>query len=102
MLVVNAINKVAGSTKNSQYLIPPKDFLKMEKFARNIGLSIIGFYHSHPDSDCHPSNFDRQHAWPWFAYIIVSVKESRSLKMTSWVLADNRTAFVRERLIVFS
>ena len=34
---------------------------------------IIGWYHSHPDHPARPSEYDRDHAWPWYSYIIVSV-----------------------------
>ena len=42
------------------------------------GLDLLGWYHSHPDHPARPSEFDREHAWPWYSYVIVSVRERRA------------------------
>ena len=42
------------------------------------GLELIGWYHSHPDHPARPSEFDREHAWPWYSYVIVSVRARAS------------------------
>jgi hypothetical protein len=36
------------------------------------------------------SQFDREHAWPWYSYIIVSVMSGSPAEMTSWRLNDDR------------
>ena len=41
------------------------------------GLDLLGFYHSHPDHPAQPSQFDLDHAWPSFSYVIVSVMARR-------------------------
>ena len=41
--------------------------------AEKLGLSIISIVHSHPDHPDRPSEFDLNHAWPGFSYIIISV-----------------------------
>ena len=58
----------------NRYLISPRDLLEAEKAARALGLDIVGVYHSHPDHPARPSEFDREHAFPWYSYIIVSVR----------------------------
>ena len=35
--------------------------------------AVCGFYHSHPDHPPLPSEFDTEHAWPWYTYVVVSV-----------------------------
>ena len=37
------------------------------------GVDLLGFYHSHPDHPAVPSQYDLDHAWPSFSYVIVSV-----------------------------
>jgi proteasome lid subunit RPN8/RPN11 len=32
-------------------------------------VDVIGYYHSHPDHPAIPSEFDREHALPFYAYI---------------------------------
>jgi proteasome lid subunit RPN8/RPN11 len=82
----------------NRYLISPRDLLEAEKAARALGLDIVGVYHSHPDHPARPSEFDREHAFPWYSYIIVSVRGGEPLDLTSWTLRDDRAAFDAEDL----
>jgi proteasome lid subunit RPN8/RPN11 len=72
--------------------------LKVEKEARTRGLDVMGYYHSHPDHPAMPSNYDRDHAWPWYSYVIVSVQKGLAAEVNSWVLAEDRTRFEREEI----
>ena len=40
---------------------------RAEKRAREQGLDLLGFYHSHPDHPAVPSQYDLDHAWPSFS-----------------------------------
>ena len=60
---------------------------------RELGAELLGFYHSHPDHPARPSQYDLDHAWPFFSYIIVSVRAGVPEDMTSWRLRDDRSAF---------
>ena len=44
-----------------------------EQRAAELGGELLGFYHSHPDHPARPSQYDLDHAWPIFSYVIVSV-----------------------------
>jgi len=85
-------------TPERRYLIAPEDMLEAEKEAREQGVDIVGVYHSHPDHPARPSEFDREHAVPWYSYIIVSVEKGRPQDLTSWVLREDRSAFDSEEL----
>ena len=74
------------------------DFRSAEREAANVGLEVVGWYHSHPDHPARPSEFDREHAWPWYSYVIVSVAAGQPEDMTSWLLADDRTHFLPEEI----
>ena len=39
------------------------------------GLTVLGFYHSHPDHPARPSETDRRHAWPYYSYVIVAHRQ---------------------------
>ena len=54
---------------------------------------LLGFYHSHPDHPARPSQYDLDHAWPTFAYVIVAVAAGRAGDMTAWWLKDDRSSF---------
>lgn len=81
-----------------RFLIPPEEVLAAEREATAAGLEILGFFHSHPDHPARPSNFDREHAWPWYAYLIVSVENGRATDWRVWELTEDRSAFVERRL----
>ena len=69
-----------------------------EKTAREKKIELIGWYHSHPDAPARPSEFDREHAWPWYSYIIVSVQSGMPREMNSWRLQDDRAAYDPEAI----
>jgi proteasome lid subunit RPN8/RPN11 len=81
-----------------RYLVGPEDYREAEAWARSRGLDVVGIYHSHPDHPARPSEVDREQAWPWFSYLILSVERGIPSSMTSWVLADDRGHFDPEEL----
>jgi proteasome lid subunit RPN8/RPN11 len=71
-----------------------------DRAAEARGLDVVGWYHSHPDHPARPSEYDREHAWPWYSYIIVSVTKGVAGEMTSWRLQDDRAGYEKERIEV--
>jgi proteasome lid subunit RPN8/RPN11 len=65
----------------------------VEAEAARLGQQLLGFYHSHPDHPARPSQYDLDHAFPFFWYVIVSIQQARPEKMTVWLLADDRSQF---------
>jgi proteasome lid subunit RPN8/RPN11 len=76
-----------------RFLVRPSDYRLAEQQAAARGGELLGFYHSHPDHPARPSQFDLDHAWPTFAYIIVSVAAGAAGDMTLWFLKDDRSRF---------
>jgi len=89
------INRRDDSPRN-RFSVTAQDVLDAEKSARKQGLDVVGWYHSHPDHPARPSEYDRDHAWPWYSYIIVSVTQGQPGDMTSWRLNDDRQQFSPE------
>jgi len=81
-----------------RFLVRPDDYRQAEKRAGELGGELLGFCHSHPDHPARPSQYDLDHAWPFFSYIIVSVRAGVPEDMTSWRLRDDRSAFDPENL----
>jgi proteasome lid subunit RPN8/RPN11 len=81
-----------------RFLVRPDDYRQAEKQARDAGGDLLGFYHSHPDHPARPSQYDLDHAWPFFSYIIVSVRAGAPEDMTSWRLREDRSTFDQEDL----
>jgi proteasome lid subunit RPN8/RPN11 len=91
-------NSWEGSEQYHRFLITPEDMLKAEQTARAMKLDVIGFYHSHPDHPAAPSDYDRDHALPFYSYVIVSVKQGKAEELTSWELTADRTSFMPENI----
>jgi proteasome lid subunit RPN8/RPN11 len=92
-------NSRESNNRHNRYFIRPEDYMRVEQLARREHLDIVGFYHSHPNAEAKPSQYDLDHSWPFYSYIIVSVKNKKAEKWTSWQLKDDRSTFLEERLI---
>ncbi len=76
-----------------RFMVRPSDYRVAEQKAAELGGELLGFYHSHPDHPARPSQYDLDHAWPTFAYIIVAVASGKSEAMTVWYLKEDRSSF---------
>jgi proteasome lid subunit RPN8/RPN11 len=81
-----------------RFLVRPSDYRMAEERARELGGELLGFYHSHPDHPARPSQFDLDHAWPTFAYVIVAVAAGAAADMTVWWLKEDRSSFEEGKL----
>jgi proteasome lid subunit RPN8/RPN11 len=93
---VTAIVPLPNTTEEGprrRFLVRPSDYRLAEQKASELGGELLGFYHSHPDHPARPSQFDLDHAWPTFAYVIVSVMAGKAGDMTVWWLKDDRSTF---------
>ena len=93
--VVEAQNQRSDSAAN-RYLIAPEFLLEWEKRLRGSPSQILGFFHSHPDVPARPSQYDRDHAWPWYSYLIASVRRGKTAEVLSWLLMEDRSSFEPE------
>lgn len=84
---------------NNRYLISPEAYLRAERAAERSGREIVGFYHSHPDAEARPSEFDRAHALPGCSYVIVSVRRGQAGDLNSWVLSEDYSVFEAEDIV---
>ena len=82
-----------------RFMVRPSDYRLAEQRAQELGGDLLGFYHSHPDHPARPSQYDLDHAWPTFAYIIVSVMAGQPDAMTVWYLKEDRSSFDEGQLI---
>jgi proteasome lid subunit RPN8/RPN11 len=86
----------ARETERNRFLIDPLDQLRVEKDARARGLEVLGYYHSHPDHPARPSIYDREHAWPWYSYVIICIEWGCAKDLTCWTLAEEGGDFCPE------
>jgi proteasome lid subunit RPN8/RPN11 len=72
--IVEAVRTRNLAETPTRFLIDPKDHIDRRRDARQRGLDVIGFYHSHPQSPALPSETDREEAtYPNHLYFIVSL-----------------------------
>ncbi len=91
--ILPVANVFEESERHHRYAMTPQDWMRMEDEADRRGFSIVGYYHSHPDSPAIPSEYDREYALPNFVYIITSVMAGKADHVRVWRLREDRTAF---------
>jgi proteasome lid subunit RPN8/RPN11 len=67
-------NVAEPSERERRFLLDPRDHFAARRLARQRGLAVVGFYHSHPRGPARPSASDRtEAAYPEAATLIVSL-----------------------------
>jgi proteasome lid subunit RPN8/RPN11 len=90
-----AENMREDSLRN-RFEIDPEEYMRVDQKARESQLGIVGYYHSHPDAPAVPSEFDREHAWPVYCYIIISVLRGQPAEMNNWLLLDDHSGYTQD------
>ena len=75
-----------ASDPSRRFEISPEVLLRAHDQAREEGLEVVGYYHSHPDGVAVPSATDRAAAWPGVSYLILAVNGGRRREARSWRL----------------
>jgi len=97
--VWRAENTFEEDERGHRFLIDPKEYIAFEKRAGERDMDILGVYHSHPDHPAKPSDYDCEHAWPGWSYVIASVSENGVEDMRSWLLKDDRSGYKDEPIV---
>lgn len=98
--LVSAGNAFQADEQYHRFSIDPLLQMKAEREAAAEGKLVLGFYHSHPDHPARPSDYDRQHAWPFYSYVIVAISKGKAAEMMSWVLHGQTEAFEPQAIVV--
>ncbi len=85
--------------RSRRFLIEPLKIKEFEERAEEREMGVLGFYHSHPDHPAEPSDYDREHAWPSYSYVIASVSDENVEDMRSWTLRNDRSGYDEEPII---
>lgn len=77
----------------NRYHIAPQELVRVQRQARENGVEIIGFYHSHPDHPAQPSSTDLAEAhWIGCSYVITSVQQGKAVLTNSFLLSGTEEA----------
>lgn len=95
---VEVVEATSGKNLNRErsrdrYLLDPADIVRADRDARARGLDIVGFWHSHPDHPARPSQFDTDHAWPDYVYLIVNTTADGAGDLNGFTLSDEGGPF---------
>ena len=99
--IVEAVRTRNAAGDPNRFEIDPEDHIRARRTARQRGLEVLGFYHSHPRSPATPSPTDLAEAsYPGHLYLIVSVNgepadvrlyrlEAGGFQEVPWALASD-------------
>jgi proteasome lid subunit RPN8/RPN11 len=90
--VERATNEFDGERRR-RFVIRPEEHRAIERRLDGTGRALVGFYHSHPDHPARPSEFDRDHAWPWYTYVVLAVGAEDVGPLGAFELDDATGAF---------
>ncbi len=85
--------------RSRRFLIEPLKIKEFEERADERDMDVLGFYHTHPDHPAEPSEYDRDHAWPGYSYVIASVSENGVEDLRSWSLKNDRSGYDEEPIV---
>lgn len=91
-------NEFEAGERYHRFLITPQTLMRAEKTAAAEGRLVLGFYHSHPDHPARPSEYDREHGWPFYSYVIASIMKREPAAMTCWVLNEATEQFEEQKI----
>ena len=92
------LDNVTEEGPRRRFRVSTVDYRQAEARARELGAELVGFYHSHPDHPALPSQYDLDHAWPNFSYVIVAVAAGTPGDLRSWRLRPDRSQFDEETI----
>ena len=93
-------NRWEAEGRGRRYRIDPRDILAAEDQADELGLEIIGIFHSHPDHPTLPSATDLHFAVPWYSYLITSVHQGKATESRVWRLDEESEQMMEEQLLI--
>ncbi|GIV97775.1 MAG: hypothetical protein KatS3mg057_2432 [Herpetosiphonaceae bacterium] len=80
-------SNISRQNSTDRYTLDPRDFAAADRHAGQVGLEIVGFYHSHPDVPALPSEEDRALAWPDYLYLIASISAGTMVDLRAWIFS---------------
>ncbi|MCM8778911.1 MAG: Mov34/MPN/PAD-1 family protein [Candidatus Omnitrophica bacterium] len=97
---VEKVYEMTNTDKSpSTFFMDPKEQLRVMKEIRNLGLEMIGIYHSHVASPAYPSGRDIELAfYPEVSYVIISLRDKDNPEIRSFKIREGKIE--EEKVIV--
>lgn len=91
------VNSFAEAEQFHRYAMTPLEYAKHEDIADERGLTLIGWYHSHPNSPAVPSAYDLtaavQGTGVHFLWLIAQVNDGQAVDVRAYQLRPDKTGF---------
>ena len=97
---VRRATNIEKENPETRYTIDPRDQLRIQREADDLGLDVVGYYHSHPDHPAQASRFDTERAWAGYVYLIVSIENGKAVDQNGFVAEKDGGPFGPEPLEV--
>jgi proteasome lid subunit RPN8/RPN11 len=95
-------NTAEQELRARRFSIEPSTVLGVIRELRGRDESLVGFYHSHPDSPAEPSGTDLTYLrlWPETLWVIVPAGERARERARGWWLTDTSTEAVPQEVAI--
>jgi proteasome lid subunit RPN8/RPN11 len=86
------VYKMVNTDKSAKvFFMDPKEQLKVMKEIRNLGMAMVGIYHSHLETEAYPSARDVELAfYPQASYVIISIKDRDKPSLRSFKIIEGK------------
>jgi proteasome lid subunit RPN8/RPN11 len=81
-----------------RFALDPKDMIAAERQARQSGLDVLGFFHSHPDEESYFSATDLANSAPWYSNVVMSVRNGAVKTARAFIANVEQTEAPEEEL----
>lgn len=89
--VVKIYQMINTDKSSKTFFIDPRQQLKVMKEIRNLGLEMVGIYHSHVETEAYPSAYDVELAfYPEASYVIISIKDRDNPSIRSFKIVEGK------------
>ena len=87
---VHKVYEMRNADKSPEsFFMEPKEQLNILKEIRNLGLEMLGIYHSHVASEAYPSSRDVELAfYPEVSYVIITIKDKNNPRLRSFKIQE--------------
>ena len=85
---VRRATNIEQENPETRYTIDPRDQLRIQREADDLGLDVVGYYHSHPDHPAQASLTDAARSFTGAVFLIVSCARGKVVDRNAFVAVN--------------
>jgi len=85
---VRRATNIEKENPGTRYTIDPRDQLRIQREADDLGLDVVGYYHSHPDHPAQASMTDAARSFTGAVFLIVSCERGKVVDGNAFVAVN--------------